>query len=65
MATAQEAIGKKFLKGTLNNLMLPQVFGSNGFHSYSVFKDSGVVLHEIVRPNYVKLLPIYQSSRIV
>ena len=43
--------------------MLLQAFGSNWFHSYSVLTDSGVVLHDIVRANYMKLLPIYQSSQ--
>ena len=43
--------------------MLPQVFGSEEFHGNSVLKDSGVVLHEIDRANYRKLLPIYQSSQ--
>ena len=56
-----------FPKEDFNNLKLPQVFGSNGFHDDSIFKDSGVVpgvvLHEIVRANYVKLLPIYESSQ--
>ena len=44
-------------------LMQRQVFGSNGFHGNSVLKDIGAVLHEIVRANYVKLLPINQSSQ--
>ena len=53
---------RRFPKKYLNNSMLPQVFGSNGFHGNSVLKDSGVaVLYEIVRANCVKLLPIYQS----
>ena len=43
--------------------MLPQVFGSNGLYGNSVLKDSGVVLHEIVCANYMKLLPIHQSSQ--
>ena len=34
------------------------VFGSNDFHGNSVLKDSGVVLHEIVRVYYRKLLPM-------
>ena len=51
-----------FPKESLNNLMLPQMFGSNEFHGNSVLKDRKVVLHEIVRANYMKLLPIYQSS---
>ena len=50
---------RRFPKEHLNNLMLPQVLGSNG-----VLKDSGVVLHEIVRANYMKLLPIYQRSQL-
>ena len=32
-------------KKYLNNLMLSQMFGSNGFHGNSLLKDSGVVLH--------------------
>ena len=44
-------------------LMQRQVFGSNGFHGNSVLKDIGAVLHEIVRANYVKLLPMNQSSQ--
>ena len=40
---------RRFPKEYLNNLMLLQVFGSNGFHGNSVLKDNGVVLHEIVR----------------
>ena len=39
------------------------MFGSNGFHGNSVLKDIGIVLHEIDRANYRKLLPIYQSSQ--
>ena len=54
---------RRFPKEYLNNLMLPQVFGSNGFHGNSVLKDSGLVLHEIDRANYRTLLPIYQSSQ--
>ena len=54
---------RRFPKEYLSNLMLPQVFGSNGFHGNSVLKDSGLVLHEIDRANYRKLLQIYQSSR--
>ena len=46
---------RRFRKEYLNNLMLPQVFGSNRFHGNSVLKDSGVVLHEIARCNYTKL----------
>ena len=42
---------RSFPKEYLNNLMLPQVFGANGFHGNSVLKDSGVVLQEIVRAN--------------
>ena len=52
---------RRFPKEYLN--ILPQVFGSNGFHGNSVSKDSGVVLHEIVRANYMKFLLIYQSSK--
>ena len=52
-----------FSKEYLNDLMLPQVFVSNGFYGNSVLKDSGVVLHKIVRANYMWLLPIYQSSQ--
>ena len=40
---------RRFPKEYLNNLMLLQVFGSNGFQGNSVFKENGVVLHEIVR----------------
>ena len=54
---------RRFPKEYLNNLMLPQVFGSEGFHGNSVLKDTGVVLYEIDRANYRKLLPIYQSSQ--
>ena len=54
---------RRFPKDYLNNLMFLQVFGSNEFHGNSVLKDSGVVLHEIGRGNYMKLLPIYQSSQ--
>ena len=54
---------RSFPKKYLNNLILPQVFGSNVFYSNSVFKESVVVLHEIVRANYTWLLPIYQSSQ--
>ena len=54
---------RRILKEYLNNLMLPQVFGSNGFHSNTVSRDTGVVLHEIVLGNYMWLLPIYQSSQ--
>ena len=39
---------RRFPKEYLNNLMLLQVFGSNGFHGNSVLKDNDVVLHEIV-----------------
>ena len=49
---------RRFPKKYLHNLNLPQTFGSNGFHDNSV-----VVLHEIVRCNYTKLLPSYQSSQ--
>ena len=52
MVTTQEGIGKTFRKKNLNNLMLPQVFGSNGFNGNSVLKDSRIVLHEIARANY-------------
>ena len=52
---------RRFPKEYLNNLMLLQVFGSNGFHGNSVLKDIGIVLHEIDRASYRKLLPIYQS----
>ena len=38
---------RRFPKKQLNNLMLPQVFGSNGLYGNFVLKDSGVVLHEI------------------
>ena len=55
---------RRFPKEYLNNLMLPQVLGRNEFHGNSVLKDSGVVLHEIVRANYMTLLPIYQSSQL-
>ena len=55
---------RRFPKEYLNNLMLPQVFGSEGFHGNSVLKDTGVVLYEIDRANYRKLLPIYQSSQL-
>ena len=55
---------RRFPKEYLNNLMLPQVFGSSGFHGNCVLKDSGVVLHEIDRANYRKLLPIYQSLQL-
>ena len=44
--------------------MLLLAFGSNRFRGYSVLKDSGVVFHNIVRTNYMKLLPIYQSSQL-
>ena len=54
---------RSFPKEYLNSLMLPQVFGSNGFYGNSVFKDRGVVLHEIVRSNYTWLLPSCQSSQ--
>ena len=40
---------RRFPKEYLNNLMLPQVFGSNGFHGNSVLNDSGVVLQKIDR----------------
>ena len=43
--------------------MLLQAFGSYRFRVYSVLKDSGVVLHDIVHANYMKLLSIYQSSQ--
>ena len=43
---------RRLLKKNLNNLMLPQVFGSIGFHGNSVLKDSREVLHEIARANY-------------
>ena len=43
--------------------MLLLAFGSNRFRGYSVLMDSGVVLHDIVRANYMKLLPIYQTSQ--
>ena len=46
---------RRFPKEYLNNLMLPEVFCSNGFHSNSVLKDSSVVLHEIDCANYRKL----------
>ena len=52
---------RTFPKEYLNNLMLPQVFGINIFYGNSVFNESGVVLHEIVRAKYTLLLPIYQS----
>ena len=55
---------RRFAKEHLNNLMLPQLFGSNGFYGNSVLKDSGVVFHEIVLANYMWLLSIYQSSRL-
>ena len=55
---------RSFPKVYLNNMMLPQVLGSNEFHGNSVLKDSGLVLHEIVRANYMKLLQIYQSSQL-
>ena len=42
---------RRFPKEYLNNLILPN----------SVLKDSGVVRQEIVRNNFMKLLPIYQS----
>ena len=42
---------RRFPKEDLNNLILPN----------SVLKDSGVVRQEIVRNNFMKLLPIYQS----
>ena len=54
---------RRFQKEYLSNLMLPQVFGRNGFYGNCVLKDSGVVLHEIDRANYRKLLPIDQSSQ--
>ena len=54
---------RRFPKKHLHNLMLLQVFGSNGFHVNSVLKDSGVVLHETVRANYMKLSPMYRSSQ--
>ena len=49
---------RRFPKKYLNNLILPPTFGSNGFHD-----NSEVFLHEIVRCNYTKLLPTYQSSQ--
>ena len=54
---------RRFPKKYLNNLMLLQAFGSNRFRGYSVLEDSGVVLHDIVRANYMMLLLIYQSSQ--
>ena len=54
---------RRFPKEYWNNLILPQVFGSNGFHDNSVLKDSGAVLHVIDRANYRKHLPIYQNSQ--
>ena len=53
---------RRFPKKYLNNLMLPQMLAGDGFHGKSVLKDTGVVIHEIVFANYVKLLPTYQSS---
>ena len=44
---------RRFAKEHLNNLMLPQVFGSNGFYGNSVLKNSTAVFHEIVRANYM------------
>ena len=44
---------RRFPKKYLNNLMLPQVFGSNGFHGNSGLNNSCVVLHEITRANYL------------
>ena len=54
---------RRFPKKYLHNLILLQVFGSNGLYGNSVLKNSGVVLHEIVCANYVKFVPIHQSSR--
>ena len=45
---------RRFPKEYLNNLILPN----------SVLKDSGVVLHEIVSANYMKLFPIHHSSQL-
>ena len=52
---------RRFPKEYLNNLMLPQVFVCNLFHGSSVLKVSGVVLHEIDRANYRKLLSIMKA----
>ena len=51
---------KKYLNTEFNVAL---AFGSNRFRGYSVLKDSGAVLHDIVRVNYMKPLPVYQSSQ--
>ena len=53
---------RRFPKKYLHNLILPHAFSSNGFHGYSVLKESGVVLDETVRADFSgfrrKALPI-------
>ena len=62
MVTTQEAIGKTFPKGISEEFNIASSVIMDFMVTRSDLKDSGVVLHEIVRCNYTKLLPTYQSS---